>query len=123
MSSCANRPEMARAVVRRRPDMPVGRSLLAQALLEKGEITEALEVMRQARADGAVTETLLRQLGLTLAESPESGECFRPYGVYLMDDPMEYKDNLTNLIRLLPSSKLVQVLESLPKIEHPNLRN
>ncbi len=66
--------ELARSVVERRPSMPMGRSLLAQALLEHGEVDEALEVMRRARADGVVTETLLRQLGLTLAERGAAAE-------------------------------------------------
>ncbi len=64
--------ELARAVVDRRPSMALGRSLLAQALLESGQTAEALSVMRRARADGAVTDTLLRQLGLTLAEAGDA---------------------------------------------------
>ena len=59
--------ELARSVVAQRPAMPMGRSLLAQALLEKGETDEALAVMRQAREEGLASDALLRQLGLTLA--------------------------------------------------------
>jgi arylsulfatase A-like enzyme/Flp pilus assembly protein TadD len=71
----------AREVVRERPSMPLGRSLLAQALLESGRTAEALEVMRKARADGMATESLLRQLGLTLSEqgkAEEALEVLRP---------------------------------------------
>ncbi len=66
--------ELARAVVEKRPSMALGRSLLAQALLEIGEADQALKVMRRARADGVVTDTLLRQLGLTLAEAGNAAE-------------------------------------------------
>jgi tetratricopeptide (TPR) repeat protein len=72
---------LAREVVKERPSMPLGRSLLAQALLENGQTSEALEVMRKARAEKVTTETLLRQLGLTLAEqgrAEEALEVLRP---------------------------------------------
>ncbi len=65
---------LAREVVKERPSMPLGRSLLAQALLESGQTGEALEVMRKARAEKVTTETLLRQLGLTLAEQGKAEE-------------------------------------------------
>ncbi len=73
--------ELAGAVVERRPSMALGRSLLAQALLENGDTTEAIRVMRQARESGAATDTLLRQLGLTLAETGDAAgaiEVLRP---------------------------------------------
>ncbi len=63
---------LAREIVAARPTMPLGRSLLAQALLEAGRQDEALAEMRRARDDGVTTETLLRQLGLTLAERGET---------------------------------------------------
>ena len=72
---------LAREVVKERPSMALGRSLLAQALLESGQTAEALEVMRKARAEKVTTETLLRQLGLTLAEqgrTEEALEVLRP---------------------------------------------
>lgn len=65
---------LARQIVAARPSMSLGRSLLAQTLLESGQQNEALEVMRRARADGAASETLLRQLGLTLAENGKTAE-------------------------------------------------
>jgi arylsulfatase A-like enzyme/tetratricopeptide (TPR) repeat protein len=64
----------AREVVKERPSMPLGRSLLAQSLLESGRTAEAMEVMRKARADGMATESLLRQLGLTLSEQGKADE-------------------------------------------------
>ncbi|HWM90816.1 MAG TPA: sulfatase-like hydrolase/transferase [Thermoanaerobaculia bacterium] len=72
---------LAREVVKERPSMPLGRSLLAQALLESGQTSEALDVMRKARTEKVTTETLLRQLGLTLAEqgrAEEALEVLRP---------------------------------------------
>ena len=50
------------------PRMPLGNSLYAQALLEAGQRDKALKVMLEARAAGAATEPLLRQLGLSLSE-------------------------------------------------------
>lgn len=72
---------LAREVAQARPSMPLGQSLLAQALLESGRTEEALEVMRKARAQGAASDTLLRQLGLTLAgtgRTAEALEILRP---------------------------------------------
>jgi tetratricopeptide (TPR) repeat protein len=72
---------VAGEVVKERPSMPLGRSLLAQTLLESGRTAEAMEVMRKARADGVATESLLRQLGLTLSEQgkpDEALEVLRP---------------------------------------------
>jgi tetratricopeptide (TPR) repeat protein len=65
---------LAREVVAERPGMPLGRSLLAQALLESGDTADALDVMRKARAEKAATDSLLRQLGLTLTETGRTAE-------------------------------------------------
>jgi arylsulfatase A-like enzyme/Flp pilus assembly protein TadD len=65
---------LAREVVAERPGMPLGRSLLAQALLESGQTGEALDVMRKARAAKIASESLLRQLGLTLTETGKTAE-------------------------------------------------
>ncbi len=66
--------ETARKVVAARPSMPLGHSLLVQALLERGLREEALSAMRKARAAGAVSDSLLRQMGLTLAETGRAAE-------------------------------------------------
>jgi tetratricopeptide (TPR) repeat protein len=65
---------LGRRLVAARPSMPLGHSLLANALLEAGRRSEALRVMESARAAGAASETLLRQLGLTLAEAGRDAE-------------------------------------------------
>jgi arylsulfatase A-like enzyme/tetratricopeptide (TPR) repeat protein len=65
---------LAREAVAERPGMPLGHSLLAQGLLESGRTTEALDVMRKARAQGTASDALLRQLGLTLAENGKEAE-------------------------------------------------
>ena len=65
---------LARETVRERPSMAVGQSLLAQALLDAGQTADAVSVMRQARALGAASDALLRQLGLTLAEGGQTTE-------------------------------------------------
>jgi arylsulfatase A-like enzyme/Flp pilus assembly protein TadD len=66
---------LARQVVTARPTMPVGYSLLAEALLQSGRREEALAAMREAERRGAASDDLLCQLGLTLAEAghPEEG--------------------------------------------------
>jgi arylsulfatase A-like enzyme/tetratricopeptide (TPR) repeat protein len=72
---------LARELVAARPSMALGQSLLAQALLQEGKTQEALDVMLNARKLGAVSDTLLRQLGLTLSEvgrSKEAIEVLRP---------------------------------------------
>jgi arylsulfatase A-like enzyme len=72
---------LAREVVAERPGMPLGHSLLAQALLESGQTGEALDVMHKARTAKVASDSLLRQLGLTLTEIgkiPEALEILRP---------------------------------------------
>jgi choline-sulfatase len=59
---------LARQVVAARPAMPLGHSMLAQALLESGQKQEALLAMREAQRVGAASDNLLCQLGLTLSE-------------------------------------------------------
>jgi tetratricopeptide (TPR) repeat protein len=61
--------KLGREVVQERPTMALGHSLLSQALLEAGDRPGALEVMQRARTQGVATDSMLRQLGLTLAES------------------------------------------------------
>ena len=72
---------LARELVRARPSMALGHSLLAQALLQGGRTQEALEVMLEARRRGVTTDSLLRQLALTLSEvgrGSEAVEILRP---------------------------------------------
>jgi arylsulfatase A-like enzyme/Flp pilus assembly protein TadD len=79
---------LAREVVRERPTMPLGYSLLAQGLLQSGKNSEALDVMLKARAQGATSDTLLRQLGLSLSEmgrSKEALDVLRPLADKLGD--------------------------------------
>jgi arylsulfatase A-like enzyme/Flp pilus assembly protein TadD len=64
---------LARELVAARP-MPLGHSLLANALLEAGRTGEALAVMEKAKASGLAADTLLRQLGLTLASVGRTAE-------------------------------------------------
>jgi arylsulfatase A-like enzyme/Flp pilus assembly protein TadD len=64
----------AREIVRERPTMPLGHSLLAQSLLQAGRTPEALDVMLKAKSQGAVSDELRRQLGLTLSEVGRAGE-------------------------------------------------
>ncbi|HEY0510588.1 MAG TPA: sulfatase-like hydrolase/transferase [Thermoanaerobaculia bacterium] len=65
---------LARELVRERPTMSLGHGLLSQALLQAGRTQEALDVMLKARAQGAVSDALLRQLGLTLSEVGRAAE-------------------------------------------------
>lgn len=58
----------ARSLVGRRPSMPLGHTLLAQALLEAGRRDEALGAMLAAHEANHASPALRRQLALTLAE-------------------------------------------------------
>ncbi len=66
---------LAAKLVAARPGMPLGHSLLAEALLQSGHKREALAAMVDARQHGVASDDLLCQLGLTLAElgRPEEG--------------------------------------------------
>jgi len=81
--------KLAREVVAERPQMPLGHSLLAQALLQDGQRDAAIAVMEKARAAGVATEPSLRQLGLSLAEAGRVREALavlEPLGAG--DDPL-----------------------------------
>lgn len=111
---------LAREVVKERPSMPLGRSLLAQALLESGKTGEALEVMRKARADKTATESLLRQLGLTLSEqgkTEEALEVLRP-----MAETGEPRSRLAMALVLSEGGRQKEAYEILRKIlaDDPN---
>ncbi|HRC86086.1 MAG TPA: sulfatase-like hydrolase/transferase, partial [Thermoanaerobaculia bacterium] len=54
--------KLGEEVVKERPEMPLGYSLLAQALLEKGDTAAAVKLMQEARKGGRATESLLVQL-------------------------------------------------------------
>ena len=60
--------KLGREIVAARPAMPIGYSLLAQALLETGDPPAAVEVMKSAQKAGLASDSLLRQLALSLAE-------------------------------------------------------
>jgi thiol-disulfide isomerase/thioredoxin len=68
--------------------------------------------MARSKATKMVLKEALLSLGINLAEDPEKDNCFRPYGVYILEDPLEIKDNLTNLIQRLPANRLVRSQES-----------
>lgn len=59
---------LAREVIAVRPKMAMAWSYLAQALLDGGRTGEAIDVMREANGRGFATESLRRQLGLSLAD-------------------------------------------------------
>ncbi len=78
---------LARELVAGRPDMSIGYSFLAQALLEAGDTPGAVEVMNAARTRGVASESLLRQLALSLTEVGRAGE-----GVALLAPLTETRD-------------------------------
>jgi arylsulfatase A-like enzyme/tetratricopeptide (TPR) repeat protein len=59
---------LAREVVGKRPETPVAYSMLAQVLLDRGRLSEAVTFMQAARQEGLATDALERQLALTLVE-------------------------------------------------------
>jgi peroxiredoxin len=75
------------------------------------ELEKAAEMAR-SKATKLILKGALLNLGINLAEDPEKDNCFRPYGVYIMEDPLETKDNLTNLVQSLSVNRLVKTQES-----------
>ncbi len=69
--------QLARNVVSRRPQMAIGYSNLAQVLLERAKVDEALAVMIRAQRELVAPVSLLRQLALTLAEVGRAAEAVR----------------------------------------------
>lgn len=69
--------QLARDVVSRRPEMAIGHSNLAQVLLERGDVDEALAVMIRAERELVAPVSLQRQLALTLAEVGRAAEAVR----------------------------------------------
>src|SRR6188768_2836376 len=64
---------LARELVAARP-MTLSHTLLANALLAAGRTAEALSAMEKARSAGLAADSLLRQLGLTLASVGRTAE-------------------------------------------------
>ncbi|MCY3969794.1 MAG: sulfatase-like hydrolase/transferase [Acidobacteria bacterium] len=79
--------QLARDVVSRRPQMAIGHSNLAQVLLERGKVDEALAVMIRAERELVAPVSLQRQLALTLAEVGRAAE-----GVRLMERHADSRD-------------------------------
>lgn len=69
--------QLAREVVSRRPQMAIGHVNLAQVLLERGRVDEALDVLIRARRELAAPVSLERQLALVLAEVGRADEAVR----------------------------------------------
>ncbi|MEO8503173.1 MAG: sulfatase-like hydrolase/transferase [Acidobacteriota bacterium] len=80
---------LGREVVAERPQMPLGHSLLAQALLQAHKESDALVVMEKARTSGVASEPLLRQLGLTLAETGRAREALEVLAPFGQSDDIE----------------------------------
>ncbi|MXX75743.1 MAG: sulfatase-like hydrolase/transferase [Holophagales bacterium] len=68
---------LARRAVEQRPQMGLGYTILAQALLEQGEVEEALMVMIDAERRRLASASLHRQLALTLSEVGRAGDAVR----------------------------------------------
>jgi len=68
---------VANEVIEARPDMGSAYSVLAQVLLERGETEVAIEAMERAADLGVASESLIRQLGLSLTEVGRFQEALR----------------------------------------------
>jgi len=79
------------------------------------ELEEELDKARET-AQSKATKLILREallaLGINLAEDQGTENCFSPFGVYLLDDPMKIRDSLTNLINELSLNRLIRTLET-----------
>ncbi len=112
---------LARELVQARPTMGLGHSLLAQALLEADRTQEALEVMQKAKSRGAVTDSLLRQLGLTLSEMGRAGEAveiLRP--LVAADDPQTLNAYALALSEAGRQREAIEVLQRVLKVDPDN---
>ncbi len=69
--------QLARQTIERRPGMGLGYSNLAQVLLDRGRIEEALRTMVDAERRGLASPFLERQLALTLAEVGRADDAVR----------------------------------------------
>ncbi len=84
----AGAERLAREVIAERPSMGLAWFLLAQLVLDRGASVEAIELMQEAVRLGVATDSLRRQLGLTLADVgryPEALAVLEPFGD--SDDP------------------------------------
>ena len=69
--------ELARRTIEQRPQMGLGYSNLAQVLLDRGRIEEALRLMIDAERRGLASPFLRRQLALTLAQVGRARDAVR----------------------------------------------
>ncbi len=69
--------DLARRTIRRRPRMGLGYSNLAQVLLDRGRVEEALRLMIDAERRGLASPFLERQLALTLARTGQARDAAR----------------------------------------------
>lgn len=69
--------DLARRTIRRRPGMGLGYSNLAQVLLDRGRVEEALRLMIDAERRGLASPFLERQLALTLARTGQARDAAR----------------------------------------------
>jgi peroxiredoxin len=75
------------------------------------EIEKTAEMTRMEATRLLVREALL-SLGMNLAEDPKAHDCFRDYGVFLMKNPTDTRDNLSNLVRELTPNAFLRSLET-----------
>lgn len=73
---------------------------------------ERVAEMARSKATKLILREALIKEGVRLAEDVEADDCFQTYGVNLLEDPMNVRDNLTNLMRELPLNRLVSSLGS-----------
>ncbi len=78
------------------------------------EIDKVAKVAREQARKQAV-KAALEKLGITLCEKNAVADCFRTYGVQLLDDPWKQQDCLTNLINSLNTQRYLDVLETMEK--------
>lgn len=87
----------ARELVAARPSMPLGHSLLAQALLAAGDTRGAVAAMERARREHAASEPLLRQLALSLAELGRAAEAVTLLSAFATTGELETRVTLAEV--------------------------
>jgi peroxiredoxin len=75
------------------------------------ELERIAEFARRKALKIALRDALVAS-GVSLLHEDFGGNCVRPQGVWLPDDPFKVQDSLSNLLAALPVDKVAKVLES-----------
>ncbi|RMH21154.1 MAG: tetratricopeptide repeat protein [Acidobacteria bacterium] len=90
----AEAERLGREIVRQQPRMTRGYTLLSEVLREAGKIEAAIAVLRSALASGVRDPSILRQLGLSLAQAGRGREAVELLEPLAADDDLDVLNSL-----------------------------